>query len=68
MKVLVIYWLTFFCYNRYLGDEYGVISVAKYSENGELLHLPYNISPSSLAGDYCICLLKLNCNMLNIFY
>ncbi|XP_022745688.1 uncharacterized protein LOC111295998 isoform X3 [Durio zibethinus] len=35
---------------RYIGDEYGLMSVIKYdAEDGKLLQLPYNISANSLS-------------------
>lgn len=48
------------CHYRYVGDEYGTISVLKFHvENRELLQLPYQIIWSSLSGAYCIILVKI---------
>ena len=39
-------------YIRYLGDEYGMVSVLKYdAEEGELTQLPYYVPTDVIAGN-----------------
>ena len=46
---------------RYVGDEYGMMSVMKYNvEDGKLVQLPYQISANSISGDFFTCFLWLN--------
>lgn len=50
--------LAFIC--RYIGNEYGLMSVVKYeSDEGKLMLLPYNISAKALEGTFCFFLLML---------
>lgn len=42
----------FFISCRYIGDEYGLVSVLKYdADGGRLIQLPYEISSNSLSGN-----------------
>lgn len=39
--------------SRYVGDEYGLMSVLKYDpDSGQLLQLPYQLSSDFLGGEY----------------
>lgn len=57
---------------RYLGDEYGSVSVLKYdAEEGNLLQLPYYVPTNIIAGIVIFLLLVdivwVNMNSLEIF-
>lgn len=52
---------------RYVGDEYGMMSVMKYNvEDGKLLQFPFRISGNSISGDFFSLILR--CKLLKHMY